>query len=93
VVSAALTEGFLDLDIETGVDNGKLLAYLASHGEIRSKRFGDERVVIHCRLPAEHYGRMDKTGAVIRPHANGAPDGNGSVGVLAAEPEATSDGR
>ncbi|MEX2187236.1 MAG: GTPase HflX [Pirellulales bacterium] len=78
MVSAALTDGFLDLDIETGVDNGKLLAYLASHGEIRSKRFGDERVLIHCRLPAEHFGRMDKTGAVIRPHANGTP-GNGQA--------------
>lgn len=80
VVSAALTDGFLDLDIETGVDNGKLLAYLASHGEIRSKRFGDERMVVHCRLPAEHFGRMDKTDAVIRPHGNGSPGGNGFAG-------------
>jgi GTP-binding protein HflX len=72
MVSESLTEGFLDLDIETGVDNGKLLAYLASHGEIRSKRFGEERVTIHCRLPREHFGRMDKTGANIRVHTNGA---------------------
>jgi GTP-binding protein HflX len=87
VVSESLTDGFLDLDIETGVDNGKLLAYLASHGEIRSKRFGEERVVIHCRMPAEHFGRMDKTGAVIRQHTNGSANsnGNGALHVVSEE--------
>lgn len=68
-VSAALTDGFLDVDIDTSVANGKLLAYVASHGEIRSQRFTDDRVIIHCRLPRGAFGRMDRHDAVVREHS------------------------
>src|SRR5207244_2226337 len=86
-VSKALSQGFVDIDVETGVENGKLLAYLAAYGEVLSQRYSDSRVVIHCRISQRHLGRLpDSENAVIRPHTNGevkngAPliNGNGYV--------------
>ncbi len=69
-VSEALSRGFLDLDIETGVENGRLIAYLASHGEILSKQYQDTRVVVHCRIPQRCLGRIKEEDAEIRPHRN-----------------------
>jgi len=68
-VSDTLSRTFLDVDIEMGVDNGRLLAYLAAHGEILSKRYADSRVVVHCKVPRQHFGRIDEPGVSIRPHA------------------------
>lgn len=78
-VSAALTQYFRDVDVETDVANGRLLAYLAQHGEILSRTFTGERVSIHCRLPQKYVGRISPHEAVVRDrlpvgHANG--DGN-----------------
>ncbi len=41
VVSQALSKEFADIDVETGVDNGRLLAYLAAYGEVLSQQFND----------------------------------------------------
>jgi GTP-binding protein HflX len=70
-VSAALSHNFQDVDIETGVENGRLQAYLAAHGEVLSKRFQDGRVVIHCRIAQDHLGRIHEESTVVRPHVNG----------------------
>ena len=67
-VSDALSRTFRDLDIVTGVDNGKLMAYLAAHGEILSKRFNDSRVTLHCRLPQKYVGRINDPNTEIREH-------------------------
>jgi GTPase len=78
-VSQALSHGFLDVDVETGVENGRLLALLASHGEVLSKRYTDSRVIVHCRIPERALGHLRGTGAEIRPH--------GRAGVAAQTPE------
>ncbi|MEM8678165.1 MAG: GTPase HflX [Planctomycetota bacterium] len=65
-VSDALSEGFLDVDVETDVSNGKLMAYLAAHGEVLSKRFDNERVLIHCRIAPKYLGRVKGDNVVIR---------------------------
>ncbi|MEN6559042.1 MAG: GTPase, partial [Thermoguttaceae bacterium] len=67
-VSEALSHGFLDVDIELGVDNGRLAAYLAAHGEVLSKRYCDHHVVVHCRIPAQHLARIEEGSLSIRPH-------------------------
>lgn len=80
-VSNALSRNFVDVDIETGVDNGKLLAYLAAHGEVLSKQYRDSRVVVHCRLARGHLGRIQEDHTEIRLHHYGAPvfgNGNGN---------------
>jgi GTP-binding protein HflX len=65
-VSDALSRSFGDVDVETGVENGRMMAYLAAHGEILSKRYDGERVVIHCRLPQKFLGRIDEPGTIVR---------------------------
>lgn len=75
-VSRALSRNFLDLDIETGVENGRLMAYLAAHGEVLSKRYNDEKVIVHCRLSQEDLGRIGGEAAIVRPHKNGYAAGD-----------------
>jgi GTP-binding protein HflX len=86
-VSDALSRNFLDVDIETGVDNGRLMAYVAAHGEVMSRRFNESRVVIHCRLPQKHLGKVTEPGTVVRRHD---PNGNGAVGIVPPIPIAES---
>ena len=57
-MSDALTQHFLDVDIETDVANGRLLAYLAKHGEILSRTYADDRVSVHCRMPRKFLGQI-----------------------------------
>lgn len=70
-VSEALSRSFLDLDVETSVANGKLLAYLSAHGEVLSKDYDEERVVIHVRMPARHVGPVFGPGNSVRHHQGG----------------------
>jgi len=67
-VSEALSRSFLDLDVEMGVENGRLLAYLAAHGEVLSKRYLDSRVVVHCRIARRHLGEIEGDGVDVQPH-------------------------
>jgi GTP-binding protein HflX len=76
-VSEALSRAFRDVDVEFGIDNGRLMAYLAAHSEVLSKQFHATRVVVHCRIPQQCLGRISLDEAAIRPHRNGAavPEG------------------
>jgi len=65
-VSDALSRTFCDVDVETGVENGKLVAYLSAHGEVLSKRYEGERVIVHCRIPEKYLGRIKGSAAIIR---------------------------
>jgi len=57
-VSDALSREFLDVDVEIGIHDGKLMAYLAAHAEIFSQQFQDHRAVIHCRIPRHYLERI-----------------------------------
>jgi GTP-binding protein HflX len=65
-VSDALSRSFLDIDVEMGVENGRMLAYLAANGEVLSKTYHDTRVVVHCRISQHFLSRMEDDGVVIR---------------------------
>jgi len=71
VVGKTLSQNFLDLDVETGAENGRLLAFLAAHGEILSRRYEESRVVLHCRLPRQYALQINGAGTLVRPHVNG----------------------
>jgi GTP-binding protein HflX len=73
-VSDALGRGFRDVDVETDPGNGRLLAWLGRHGEVLSRRFTDDRVIVHCRVPAALLGRIPEAEAVVRPHGHAGPD-------------------
>ncbi|MBN2477239.1 MAG: GTPase HflX [Pirellulales bacterium] len=68
-VSVALSRSFLDVDVEMGVENGRLMAYLAAHGEVLSKKYHNDRVIVHCRVPQKYLGRVGEDGVVVRPHS------------------------
>jgi len=72
--SGALSRGFLDIDVEAGVDNGKLLAYLAAHGEILSRRYDGDRVFMHVRMPQKYVGKLRGEDVQVRSHAE-SPSG------------------
>jgi GTP-binding protein HflX len=66
--SDCLGKSFRDVDVRTSPGNGRLLAWLAAHGEVLSRRFDDESVIVHCRIPASMLGRIDPSEAVVTPH-------------------------
>ncbi|HEX3659221.1 MAG TPA: GTPase HflX [Pirellulales bacterium] len=70
-VSAALSRGFDDVEIEMSVANGRLLAFLAAHGEVLSKQYNDSHVIVHCRLPARFVAQIDPAEASVRCTLNG----------------------
>ncbi len=71
-VSVALSRSFLDVDVVAGVEDGRLMAYLACHGEVLSKRYDDCRVTVHCRISHKHLGRLkDLPDVEVHTHAAG----------------------
>jgi len=50
-VAERLGEGYLHAAIETGVGNGRLLAFLAEHAEVQAREYTDNRVRLTCRIP------------------------------------------
>lgn len=69
-VGDALSRNFLDLDVEMPVADGRLLAFLAAHGEVLSKRYYDSRVVVHCRIPQQYVGQIHHDGGIVRQRSN-----------------------
>jgi GTP-binding protein HflX len=50
-VREALSDRALEAEVETGVANGRILAYLAQHAQIHQRVYDADRVLLHCRLP------------------------------------------
>ena len=50
-VRSALSQRDLEAEIETGVSNGRVLAYLAQHAQIHNRTYEADRVRLHCHLP------------------------------------------
>ena len=71
--SDALSRSFADLDVETSVANGKMLAYLAAHGEILGREYDNDRVIVHVRIPHRHLGPLHERGTTFAPHDGKLP--------------------
>jgi len=59
-VSDALSANFVKLRVTMPVSNGRMLAYLAKHGEILSEQYESEEIIVRCRIPRAHLGRIRK---------------------------------
>lgn len=92
VVSDALSRPFLDVDVEMNVANGKLLAYLAAHGEILTRQYNEDTVKVHCRVPKKVINKIvddatikivphEADGQAIESTSNGKPIANGAPGA------------
>ena len=79
-VSDALSRSFLDVDIRTSISNGKLMAFVAAHGDILSKQFDEDEVTIHCRMPQKYLGRItDPTVTITERKAKTASDSSDEI--------------
>ena len=65
-VRGALAESALDAEVETGVGNGRVLAYLAQHARIRERTYDDDRVRLQCVLPRRCLDYLTENGARVR---------------------------
>jgi len=69
-VSDALSQDFLDLEIHCDSSDGRLMAFLAKHGEVLSRTFAGDRATIHCRIDRGRLGAIrEHAGVEIRAHA------------------------
>ncbi|GAA4443774.1 GTPase HflX [Novipirellula rosea] len=65
-VGEALGREFFDLEVDVAPSDGKLLAYLAAKGEVLSRKYGEETVTIHVRVPAGAMGPVHRDAVAIR---------------------------
>ena len=75
-VGDTLSRGFSDVDVETSVGNGRLIAFLAARGEVLSRHYHNGRVTVHCRLPQRYLGQIRGNHASVRPHQSNTPVAN-----------------
>ena len=64
-VAARLADGYVDVEVETGAGNGRLLAYLADHAEIKTREYNDSRVTLFCRVPKPLVERLGDEDTVV----------------------------
>ncbi len=57
-VADKLSNGYIDAEVESGVGNGRLYAYLNAHAEVHDTEYADSRVTYHCRIPRRFYGAL-----------------------------------
>ena len=86
VVSAALSRSFLEVQITTRVDNGKLLAYLAAKGEVLETDYRDDCVVVRCRIPQKYLGRIHEPDTTITMCSRSAGDDAAESSPTSAPP-------
>lgn len=72
-VGEALGREFLDLEIELEPANGRMLAYLAEKGEVLSREYGEQTVVVHVRMPVGAMGPVQRSAISIRPANDATP--------------------
>lgn len=71
VVAERLSGGFVEAEIETGVGNGRLFAWLNQHAEEHSRIYPDDaaaRVRISCRVPRQAVGSIPREDATVTLH-------------------------
>ena len=68
-VRAALSDRALEAEVETGVADGRVLAYLAQHAQIHDRTYDEDRVRLHCHLPRRCLEFLFEHGVNV--HSNG----------------------
>lgn len=61
-----LAGGYIEAEVETDVGNGRLLAYLQQHAQVKSQQYYDSRVVLDCRIPKSLLHRINGKGTEVR---------------------------
>jgi GTPase len=66
-VGETLGREFLNLEVEVDHTDGGLLAYLAAKGEVLSKEFREDAILVHVRMPAGAMGKVHQSARCVRP--------------------------
>ena len=67
LVAERLGHGFVEVDVETSVGNGRLLSYLNQHGLVAETRYhSDDRVTLTCRMAKRFVDRIEHENANIQ---------------------------
>jgi GTPase len=67
LVADRLADGYVDVEIDTDVGNGKMLAYLATHAEVNNTEYReDNRAVLTCRLPRSMVNHINVDDTTVR---------------------------
>ncbi len=74
-VERRLADGYVDLEIETDVGNGRLFSWLAEHADVSETTYHDSRVTLRCRLPRRLSTCVGENGDAtsVRVLGNGEP--------------------
>jgi len=64
-VREALRRLRVELHVELGIHNGRLLAFLTAQGEVISRQFRNKVMEVHCRISPEHIGTIQRWGGQI----------------------------
>jgi GTP-binding protein HflX len=65
-VREALSDRALEAEVETGVENGRVLAYLAQHAQIHDRIYSNDRVRLQCHLPRRCLEFLFENGVNVR---------------------------
>jgi GTP-binding protein HflX len=97
-VSAELSTGYVNVELNAAAGNGRLLSFLATHAHVTERKYVENRVEIRCRIPRRFLHMIPKSDVTMRTsdvavaaeggHGNGANPGAHS----GANPEAESEG-
>ena len=88
-VASQLSGSYADVQVETSAGNGRVLAWLAAHTEVRDRSYDESRVTLDCRVPRSLLSRLvqqegttvtENGHGVLTAAANGEPDGVGLAG-------------
>jgi len=70
MVTRRLAHGFVNAEIETGVENGKLFHYLAEHAEVTDRNYiNGSRVVLTCRISRNALAHVNGENTQVRVEA------------------------
>jgi len=58
VASELLSDGFVEVDLETSAGNGKLLSFLAEHANVLERQYEESNVLLRCRLTRNWLARL-----------------------------------
>jgi GTP-binding protein HflX len=65
-VRDALVDRDLEAEVETGIANGRILAYLAQHAQIHDRVYDADKVLLHCHLPRRCLDFLSDHGVNVR---------------------------
>jgi GTP-binding protein HflX len=66
-VGERLGNGYVELAVDAHVGNGRLLAFLEQHAEIRDRHYIDSRVRLECRVPRRFAGSIGGDDVTVTP--------------------------